>query len=124
MKRIPRTIRIILLVLFVGPVAIFIFGSIVMWLWNNALVPVLHISEVTFWQALGILVLSKILFGSFRGGRSRRDYPSWKERIKQKWDRMTPEEKEKFKEKWKDRWWRGYKPWDSESSAGQVDPGS
>jgi Ca2+/H+ antiporter, TMEM165/GDT1 family len=59
--------RWILLFLIVGPIAIFIFGTVVMWLWNNALAPALHIPTITFWQGLGILVLSKILFGSFHG---------------------------------------------------------
>jgi hypothetical protein len=108
--------RWILLFLVVGPIAIFIFGTVVMWLWNNALSPALHIPTITFWQGLGILVLSKILFGSFGGGGSSRR-TSWKERMEQKWNRMSPEEKEKFKARWKDSWWkRGYKPWDNEST--------
>lgn len=107
--------KMILLFIIIAPVAILIFGGIVMLLWNNALAPVLHISTVTFWQALGILVLSKILFSSFSRGGSRR-YPTWKERISKKWNNMTPEEKEKFKQKWEDRWWKGgYKPWDPET---------
>jgi hypothetical protein len=116
--------KLVILFIVIGPIAIFIFGWIVMFLWNNALAPVLHISEVTFWQGLGILVLCKILFSSFSGGRSRR-HSTWKERITQKWNNMTPEEKEKFKQKWEDRWWKGgFKPWDSESGAGQMNPGS
>jgi len=47
---------------------VFIFGSLVMFLWNSILPAVLGVSIITFWQALGILVLSKILFGGFRGG--------------------------------------------------------
>jgi hypothetical protein len=122
MERRYRIIRMILLFLLFAPLAIFIFGTLVMWLWNNTLVPVLHVSEVSFWQALGILVLSKILFGSFGGGGYRR-YPTWKERMTQKWNRMTPEEREKFKEKWKGHWWKmGYKPWDSESGPDQIKP--
>jgi len=108
MKR-SRWTRFILLFILIGPIAILVFGGIVMLLWNNALAPVLHISTVTFWQALGILVLSKILFSSFSGGAGRR-YPSWKERISQKW---------------KDRWWKGgYKPWDSETGVEQPGAGS
>ena len=53
-------------------------------------------------QALGILVLSKILFGGF-GGRHWRGSPAWKQKLKQRWDNMTPEEREKFKVEWKNR---------------------
>lgn len=109
--------KIILLFIVFAPIAIFIFGSIVMFLWNNALVPVLHISAVTFWQALGILVLSKILFSSFSGKGGPRGY-YWKQRMM--WNSMTPEQKEKFKEDWKNRSHRwGYRSWGSETEADQ-----
>lgn len=95
-----RWVRIILLAIIVAPIAIFIFGGVVMLLWNNALVPVLHISEVTFWQALGILVLAKILFGHFgSGSASNRFYR--KQRMM--WNSMTPEQREKFKDEWRSR---------------------
>ncbi len=115
MKRRFNWVKMILLFILIAPVAIFIFGWIVMFLWNNALAPVLQISEVSFWQGLGILVLCKILFSSFSGGRSRR-HSTWKERMTQKWNNMTAEEKEKFRDRWNDRWWKmGFKPWDSET---------
>ena len=77
---------------------VFIFGSIVMLLWN-ALMPVLfHLPLISFWQALGILILSKLLFGGFRGGGGR-----WKNRMRDKMNNMTPEEREKFKQEWRNR---------------------
>jgi hypothetical protein len=112
----------ILLFTVIGPLAVFIFGSVVMLLWNNALAPVLNISTVTFWQALGILVLSKILFSSFGGGRR---HSSWKERMQQKWNNRTPEERERFREKWKNRWWKGgHKPWDTSAGDEPVKSGA
>jgi hypothetical protein len=81
----------------------FIIGAVVMLLWNNVLAPVVHISTISFWQALGILVLSKILFGGFRGGGwGPRNY-YWKRRMMQKWNNMTPEEKQRFKSQWEAR---------------------
>ena len=77
------------------------FGGAVMLLWNHVLAVVLNISTVTFWQALGILALSKILFGGFRGAHWGRH--KWKQDMVQRWDKMTPEEREKFKEEWKNR---------------------
>jgi len=96
--------KFILLFIILAPIAVFLFGSLVMWLWNDVASPVLHVDTVTFWQALGILVLAKILFSSF-SGRSRRDYR--KERMM--WNNMTPDQREKFREEWrcrKDRWSR------------------
>ncbi|HEY0433188.1 MAG TPA: hypothetical protein VGC95_04915 [Chitinophagaceae bacterium] len=93
--------RVFLFILFAA-CAIVVFGGIVMLLWNNVLVPVLAIHTITFWQALGILALSKILFGGFRGAWSgKRNY--WKQRMQQKWSSMTPDEKERFKQEWQKR---------------------
>jgi hypothetical protein len=94
--------RGILFFIVIAALAILIFGSVVMLLWNNILAPVLNISTITFGQALGILVLSKILFGGFRGGWGPRRH-FWKQRMTQKWNNMTPEEREKFKQEWQNR---------------------
>ncbi len=78
-----------------------VFGGAVMLLWNNVLVQVVHVSVISFKQALGILILSKILFGGFRGahwGRHR-----WREKMNERWEKMTPEEREKFQQEWKNR---------------------
>jgi hypothetical protein len=73
-------------------------------LWNAILPAVLHVSTITFWQALGILVLSKILFGGFHGGGGwRQKRQQWREKMSQKWDNMSPEQREKFKQHWKNR---------------------
>ena len=86
-------------VLFIAGVSLFTF--IVMSLWNAILPVVLHVSTITFWQALGILVLSKILFGGFRGGwRGRHGRMHY---MQQKLAAMTPEEREKFKAEWRNR---------------------
>jgi len=75
---------------------------IVMTLWNLILPEVLGVKEINFWQALGILLLSKILFGGFHGGWSQKKQ-QWKQHMFQKWQHMTPEEREKFKQEWKNR---------------------
>ncbi|MEI9958026.1 MAG: hypothetical protein WDM90_17370 [Ferruginibacter sp.] len=86
-----------LMILVFGAAAVALFSFIVMSLWNNILVGVIGVKIISFWQALGILVLSKILFGGFhgRGGRFRGG-PAWKEKMKQRWDKMTPERKRKI----------------------------
>jgi hypothetical protein len=83
--------------------AILVFGFVVMSLWNNVLVAVTGVKVISFAQALGILVLSKLLFGGFHGRGRWRGGPAWKEKMKQRWDTMTPDEREKFKAEWKNR---------------------
>jgi hypothetical protein len=73
-------------------VGIAVMGLVVMALWNW-LVPSLFVGmkEITYLQALGILVLSKILFGGLRGHGC---HGRWHRR---RWEQMTPEEREKFR---------------------------
>lgn len=111
MRRLSRPVRILLL-LPLGLLAILLFGWIVMLLWNGVMAPVLHVSSVTIWQALGLLILSKILFSSFSGGGNSRG-PRMKERMM--WQKLTPEQKEQFKQEWKERCRRGnYRGWKNE----------
>jgi hypothetical protein len=91
------------------------FSWIVMLLWNNVLAQVVHVSIVNFWQALGLLVLSKILFGGFRGARWGRN--EWKKGMMKRWDGMTPEEKEKFRGEWERRCGRKFeRPFEQETA--------
>ena len=65
MKRrsILRGLKILLFV----ALAATVFGWVVMWLWNGLIPAIFGLHAISYWQALGILVLSKILFGGFRG---------------------------------------------------------
>jgi hypothetical protein len=96
--------RKLLFIIPIGLAGLAVFTGIVMLLWNNILVQVVHVSVISFWQALGILVLSKILFGGFRGGGGGHwGRHRWRKEMMDRWDKMTPEEREKFKEEWKNR---------------------
>ena len=85
---------------------VFGVGYIVMQLWNNVLhevVPV--VTTITYWQAMGLLVLSKILFGGFHGGGGKhhrhKDCKHDKMRnLKDKWDQMDDAQREKIKQEW------------------------
>jgi len=77
---------------------VFVFGSIVMLLWNALMPVIFHLPLIGFWQALGLLILTKILFSGFRGGHR---IGQWKrERLKDAWTTMTPEQQEKFRQEW------------------------
>ena len=68
-------------------------GYVVMALWNATLPAVAGIHTITFVQALGLLVLSRILFGGLRGGGSH----GWRGRMHRRWQQMTPEEREQVR---------------------------
>ena len=68
----------------------------VMNLWNWLIPSIIGWRAITFGQALGLLILSRILFGSFP--RPRRFGGPWRRRMMERWAKMTPEEREKFRQ--------------------------
>jgi hypothetical protein len=89
------------MLLFIG-----IGGEIVLHLWNWLLPPLFGWRQITFWQALGLLALCRILFGGFGwhgSGRSniRR---RMEERMAERCESMTPEERERFRQRMRERW--------------------
>lgn len=90
-----RTTRILkFMVIAVAFLALFSF--IVMRLWNWLTPALFGWHEITYWQALGILILSKILFGGFRGRPGPHMY--WRRRMMERWAHMAPEEREKLRQ--------------------------
>jgi hypothetical protein len=75
---------------------VFLFGEAVMHLWNWLLPTLFGWRAITFWQGLGLLVLCRILFGSFGGHGSHRQ--GFRRHMHERWERMTPEEREKFRQ--------------------------
>ena len=98
-------IKKVLMVLTMVIVALLVFGLLVMGLWNAILPDVLGVKLISFWQAMGILVLSKILFSGFGGFAHKKEQfkNRFRQKMREKWEHMTPEEKIQFKEEWKNR---------------------
>jgi len=67
----------------------------VMALWNHLLPGLFGWPAITFTQALGLLILSRILFGGFHGHRGGRWHRQ--RRLFERWEQMTPEEREKVR---------------------------
>lgn len=79
---------------------------VVMQLWNALMPAIFHLGIITFWQALGLFILCKVLFGFGKGGpRGFRGGPGpWmKFKMEERYRSMTPEERERFKQKWNER---------------------
>jgi hypothetical protein len=73
--------------------AVALFGFVVQHLWNALIPAIIGWRAITFWQAVGLLLLSKILFG---GGFRGRGSMHWRNRMGERWEKMSPEEREKF----------------------------
>jgi hypothetical protein len=94
----PRWMRIVMFApLAIAGFAAFVFvgGLVVMWLWNWLLPPIVGWREITFWQALGLLTLCRILFGGFGGGH--RHGRRWKG------GHISDEERARFKQRMRER---------------------
>ena len=113
-ERLMRMTRLTRLMI-IAPLAIlgmviftFIGGEVVMLLWNWLTPALFGLREITFWQAIGLLALCRILFGGFglgggghRNSRRRmegRVRERMRERMDERWEQMTPEEREKFRQ--------------------------
>jgi hypothetical protein len=105
MKKMEHRIKkgVLFVPIFIG--GLFLFTWIIMLLWNGILpAAITGVKTISYFQAMGILVLSKILFGGF----GRRHSGGWRNRgkwmeMKEKFSGMTPEEREKFKAEWKNK---------------------
>jgi len=104
--------------IFIAPLAIlgmvlftFIGGELVLHLWNWLLPPLFGWHQVSFWQALGLLALCRILFVGFGwhgSGRSR-----LRRRMDERCGHMTPDERERFRQRMRERF--GFGPSASEN---------
>jgi hypothetical protein len=76
-------------------VAFVVFGFVTMQLWNWLMPAIFGLRTISFLQAVGLVLLSKILLSGDRGpwaGRRR-----WRKHMEERWAQMTPEERERFR---------------------------
>jgi len=106
MNRALHILKKIVLVL----LAAVVFGWLVMSLWNW-LMPALFVGvhTIDFPHAIGLLILSRILFGGFRHGGHGHWHAHWHKRWHERMEKMTPEEKEKFRKGM--HGWHGWHDW-------------
>ncbi|MDR2963407.1 MAG: hypothetical protein LBU90_07250 [Bacteroidales bacterium] len=95
----------------IGFLAVVAGGSAaVMLLWNWLMPAIFGVNTISFWQALGLFALCRILFGNFRHKHHRRHglccgkYKRNFHEAHEKWAEMTPEQREEFVAKRKEQW--------------------
>lgn len=77
------------------------FGGCVMLLWNWLMPTLLGLPSVTFWQAAGLLLLCKILFGGIGSAHHGHGHHGCHHgtsvgKLRERWENMTPEERERI----------------------------
>jgi hypothetical protein len=85
--------------------ALFLLSLAVLFLWNAILPGITHLSNISYWQALGLLALCRVLFGNFRFSiwdRHHKVGSSWF--LKDKLMNMDETDRKAFKEEWRKRY--------------------
>jgi len=72
------------------------FSAVTMLLWNALLPDLFGIASINFWQALGLLALSRILFSGMSMGAMKRLHRHHHNYVYDKWMNMTPEQRKRF----------------------------
>lgn len=80
--------------LVIAVVIIAALSAVVMSLWNWLAPPLFGWSQISFVQAAGLLLLCRILFGGLRGGYAAMH---WRRRLAERWEQMSPEERERMR---------------------------
>lgn len=99
-EELRRRMRVRVRWIVAAPVILLVFllfmalgGEIVRQLWNWLMPTLFGVPRVTFWQALGMLALCRILVGGFSSG-----------------SRVRPEARERFRQRIRERWGLGSSP--------------
>lgn len=74
-RNLPKWTQILLVALLaVGGVTVFgfIFGYIIMWLWNKLMPELFGLTTINYWQGIGLFILARILLGSFGSDNSNK----------------------------------------------------
>ncbi|NGF55527.1 hypothetical protein G5B35_22120 [Parapusillimonas sp. SGNA-6] len=77
-------------------IALATVGAVVMLLWNALITDIFGLTEINFWQALGLFLLSRILLGRFGFGGNRMMMHEKRNAIREKWMKMSPEQRKEF----------------------------
>jgi hypothetical protein len=75
-------------------IGVAVLGQVVTQLWNWLMPGLFGWHTIGFWQALGLLILSRILFGAFHGRSGHGMH--WRRRMIDRWEQMSPEQRTKF----------------------------
>lgn len=76
-------------------------GGIVLLLWNWLMPVIFGLKTISYIQALGLFILSRILIGRFGFGNKKPPFSN--SGFREKMMHMTEDERQQFKEEWKTR---------------------
>ena len=94
----------------------FVFALLVRFIWNSLMPAIFGLGEITYWQAFGIIILAKLLFGGF--GSRQHDHWRKEEGAHSYWPRSFGEPDAQEPPSRYDRNWKTYNQyWKEEGKA-------
>jgi hypothetical protein len=96
-----------------------IFGYGVMSLWNWLMPVIFKLPVIGYWQAIGLLALSWVFFGSWRGFHR---FGGWRHGMHERWAQMTPEQRDEFRKAMQEKWRGRCGPAHMDSGAADASP--
>ncbi len=96
--------------LIIGIVVIVVFGTAIKLLWNWLIPSIFGLSVISFWQAIGLFLLTRILFGHSWWSRQHEKFHK-NEDVRKRWMNMTPEQREEFMKRRREFRHKGQGPW-------------
>jgi len=90
---------VVMIALFIGVVS-----AVVMVLWNWLMPDIFGLGVISFWQAAGLFLFAKILFGFGKGKHGGDHKTHWAKHWKNKWNNMSEEDREKWRSRFADKW--------------------
>lgn len=80
-------------------------SAVIMLLWNWLIPTIFNLKAISYLQAMGLFLLSRMLFGGFhfRNPKGNNRPPFANPQFREKFMNMSNEERQAFKEQWKSR---------------------
>ncbi|MFZ5432185.1 MAG: hypothetical protein ACOZB3_00275 [Calditrichota bacterium] len=93
-----------LVIPFIIAAFVLVFGLVVMWLWNAVMPQVFGVTTITYWQAVILLVLSKIFFHGWHSNHRERFHDCtdlrYRSSLAKWWTCLSDEEKARLRKSW------------------------
>lgn len=92
----------ILLGILAGTALFILFGFAVQFLWNQTIADMFGLTAISFWQALGVFILAKLLFGFGISGSGSNSGGKTRQRRKDGDDEPPSRNNDEFRRFWRD----------------------
>ena len=96
--KVAKVVGLVMLGIIGAAVLAIIFGLVIQWLWNQLMPDIFGLPQVSYWQAVGLVILGHILFGGGHSHHSRAESRKGKNKV------TTKDQEERHWDSFRDFW--------------------